>query len=85
MAEERYSGEPATGRSPEQVFERRWAMTVLDRAMGRLQRKIDSSGDEISLEHLKQYLTSAEPQVPYRETAETLGVSCENTDPAGLA
>jgi RNA polymerase sigma factor (sigma-70 family) len=75
MAEERYSGEPATGRSPEQVFERRWAMTVLDRAMDRLQSEIDSSGDEISLEHLKQYLTSAEPQVPYRETAEALGVS----------
>ena len=50
-------------------------MTVLDRAMGRLQQEINSSGDEIPLESLKQYLTSSEPQVPYRETADALGVS----------
>ena len=70
-----YALRPVEATTPIDVFERRWAMTVLDRAMDRLQHEIDSSGDEISLEHLKQYLTSAEPQVPYRETAETLGVS----------
>ena len=70
-----YALRPVEATTPIDVFERRWAMTVLDRAMDRLQREIDSSGDEISLEHLKPYLTSAEPQVPYRETAEALGVS----------
>ena len=75
VGEAGYALRPVEATTPIDVFERRWAMTVLDRAMDRLQREIDSSGDEISLEHLKQYLTSAEPQVPYRETAETLGVS----------
>ena len=75
VGEAGYALRPVEATTPIDVFERRWAMTVLDRAMGRLQREIDSSGDEISLEHLKQYLTSAEPQVPYRETAEALGVS----------
>jgi len=50
-------------------------MTVLDHGMGRLQLEVDSSGDEIPLEHFKKYLTSSEPQVPYREAAEALGVS----------
>ena len=45
IAEERYQSEPDTGRSPEEVFERRWAMTVLDRAMERLRNESLASSD----------------------------------------
>ena len=33
VAEERYVAEAASERTPDEVFDRRWAMTVLDRAM----------------------------------------------------
>jgi len=70
-----YALRPVEATTPFDVFERRWAMTVLDRAMGRLQQELDSSESDISFEQLKPYLTSSEPQVPYRETAEAMGVS----------
>jgi RNA polymerase sigma-70 factor (ECF subfamily) len=70
-----YALRPVEATTPIDVFERRWAMTVLDRAMGRLQQEVDSSESDISFEQLKPYLTSSEPQVPYRETAEAMGVS----------
>ena len=70
-----YALRPVEATTPIDVFERRWAMTVLDRAMGRLQQQVDSSESDISFEQLKPYLTSSEPQVPYRETAEAMGAS----------
>jgi RNA polymerase sigma-70 factor (ECF subfamily) len=70
-----YALRPVEATTPIDVFERRWAMTVLDRAMGRLQQEVDSSESDISFEQLKPYLTSSEPQVPYRETAEAMGAS----------
>jgi RNA polymerase sigma factor (sigma-70 family) len=66
--------EPAEELTPIDVFERRWALTVLDRAVARLHQESDELGQS-QLAHLKQYLTSAEPQVPYRETASALGIS----------
>jgi RNA polymerase sigma-70 factor (ECF subfamily) len=75
VAEERYRGEPDTGCSPEEVFERRWAMTVLDRAMVRLRRGFLESGDPNQFELLKPYLTSAEPQLPHKQVAHSLGMS----------
>ena len=69
-----YVLEPAEELTPIDVYERRWALTVLERAASRLQQE---SGDPDSNYYadLKQYLTSGEPQVPYRETASALGIS----------
>jgi RNA polymerase sigma factor (sigma-70 family) len=66
---------PSNEMSPADVFERRWAITVLDRALARLRQEAKDSGDEDQVEQLKQYLTSAEPQSPYREAAAALGIS----------
>jgi RNA polymerase sigma-70 factor (ECF subfamily) len=69
-----YVREPAEERTPVDVFEHRWAMTVLDRATARLLQE----SEELNRGHfdqLKPYLTSGEPQVPYRETASALGIS----------
>ena len=75
VAEERYSGETATGRTPEEVFERRWAMTVLDRAMDQLRKVSMADDDPNQFELLRQYLTSAEPHSPYKQVAYSLGMS----------
>jgi RNA polymerase sigma factor (sigma-70 family) len=61
--------------TPLDVFERRWATTVLERAMARLEHQSEAAGDASQFQRLKPYLTSPEPQAPYREVAETLGVS----------
>ena len=61
--------------SPEDVFEYRWAMTVFDRALGRLEQQSIESGTRERFDHLKTYLTSADRDIPYREVATTLGVT----------
>ena len=73
--EESYVIEPAEEMTPEDVFERRWAMTVLDRAVGRLRTESAELGSQDQFDSIKQYLTSAETPVPYRETAAALGTS----------
>ena len=68
------AGEAGYVLEPVDVFERRWALTVLDRAAARLQQE-SGERDGGRYNQLKQYLTSREPQVPYRETASALGIS----------
>jgi RNA polymerase sigma factor (sigma-70 family) len=70
-----YALRPAEAMTPIDVFERRWAMTVLDRAMSRLHEESVAAGNGTQFETLKQYLTSTEPQAPYREAGEALGIS----------
>lgn len=75
VAEERYSGETGAERTPEEVFERRWAMTVLDRAMDRLRKESMAEDDPNQFELLRQYLTGSEPHSPYKQVAHSLGMS----------
>ncbi|MGB6368260.1 MAG: sigma-70 family RNA polymerase sigma factor, partial [Thermoanaerobaculia bacterium] len=73
--EESYTLQPSDEMTPEDVFEHRWALTVLDRAMGRLQLESAESDDLTQFDKLKPYLTSAEPQATYQESAADLGMS----------
>ena len=75
VAEERYMQEPATGRSPEEVFERRWALTVLGKALASLRHESTTENRRQSFETLKPYLTGEEPRKPYQEVAEELGMT----------
>lgn len=70
-----YALGPVDAKTPADVFERRWAMTVLDRAVHRLGEESAAAGQRAQFEELKQYLTSAQPQAPYREAGEALGIS----------
>jgi len=69
-----YVNEPADELTPVDVFERRWAITVLERASGRLQQK-STELSQTQFAQLRQYLTSGDKQVPYQETASALGIS----------
>jgi RNA polymerase sigma-70 factor (ECF subfamily) len=75
VAEDRYQQEPTAGRSPEEVFERRWALTVLGKALARLRRESTTENRRRSFEALKPYLTGDEPRRPYREVGEELGMT----------
>ena len=56
-AESRYSLEPSHEATPEREFERRWALTVLDRAMARLRAEFAADGREEDFDLLRPYLT----------------------------
>jgi RNA polymerase sigma-70 factor (ECF subfamily) len=74
-AEDRYLAEPADALTPETVFEQKWAMTVFDRALGRL--RAEWIGEERSRRFrvLSAFLTGEEPAPSYRAVAAELKVS----------
>ncbi|MGB6365872.1 MAG: sigma-70 family RNA polymerase sigma factor [Thermoanaerobaculia bacterium] len=73
--EVRYTVHPSEKMTPEDIFEHRWAVTVLDRAMGRLERDSSFTGGEEQFQSLKPYLTGDLPRLPYRQVAASLGMS----------
>jgi RNA polymerase sigma-70 factor (ECF subfamily) len=74
-AEGRYSHEPVEPLTPEQVFERRWALTLLERVLERLQAELAAAGREQEFERLRGLLTGEQPKMPYRDVAAELGMS----------
>lgn len=74
-AEVRYGWEPADRLTPEQVFERRWALTLVERALARLRQESVATNTTQRFEVLKTHLTGEEPHTPYREVATELGLS----------
>jgi RNA polymerase sigma-70 factor (ECF subfamily) len=73
--EGRYRLEPVDQLTPEQVFERRWALTLLERVLDRLGQELAAAGREKEFERLKGFLTGEQPKVPYRDVAAELGTS----------
>jgi RNA polymerase sigma-70 factor (ECF subfamily) len=74
-AEERYQLEPVEERSPDKLFERRWAMTVLDQAAARLRESYAAEGKAALYEELKPFLSGDKAAPPYAEVATRLGLS----------
>ena len=71
-AEAQYALEPRDELSPEKLFERSWAMTVLDRAMTRLCVEAAAANKQEQFDGLKIYLTATENAGAYREAATKL-------------
>ena len=74
-AENRYGLEPVERLTPEQVYEHRWALTVLERAGERLNAEWAEGERARQFEHLKPHLTGQEPRTGYRELASELGMT----------
>jgi RNA polymerase sigma-70 factor (ECF subfamily) len=74
-AEERYGQEPVDGRSPETLFDRRWALTVLDQAAVRLRGEFESSGKGPLYAALKEFVSADQVTVSYEEAGHRLGLS----------
>jgi RNA polymerase sigma-70 factor (ECF subfamily) len=72
-AERRYAAEPADGRTPEQIFERRWALTLLDGVLGSLRAEYASGGQEVLFDRLKASLTGEAG--PHADLAAELGLT----------
>jgi RNA polymerase sigma factor (sigma-70 family) len=73
--EGRYRFEPVDRLTPEQIFERRWALTVLERTLARLRREQEDSDHGREFERLEGFLTGQQAMVSYREVAEQLGTT----------
>jgi RNA polymerase sigma-70 factor (ECF subfamily) len=74
-AERRYAGEPMTAFAPDEIYERRWAMTLLDQALAQLGAEFSAAGKAGEFECLKQWLGADRGEIPYGELASSLGGS----------
>lgn len=74
-AETWYSAEPADDLSPEKLFEKSWALTVLKQAMAQLKAEFVAANKQQLFDHLKAYLTAEPGSVPYRQVAAKLDMT----------
>jgi len=74
-AQARFAAEPADPRTPEALFERRWAFAVLERTMTELRREYFVSGKGNLFEALKGFLPGGEAGSTRAEVAAERGVS----------
>jgi RNA polymerase sigma factor (sigma-70 family) len=71
-AERRYRLEPADPITPERLYERRWAMLLIERAMEKLEAEADRPSH---FQRLRSFLTGEPAKTSYRQLAEQMGVS----------
>ena len=74
-AENRYRLEPIDRMTPEKLYERRWALTVLDLALARLKEEYASSGRLHLFDQLKEELTGGETCDSHAEIGRQLGMT----------
>jgi len=74
-AERHYQREPAEPRTPETLFERRWALTVIDRVLEELRGRWASEGREREFDALKECLLGQSLRGGYAAVAEDLGTT----------
>ena len=71
LAEGRYAHEPVDHQSPEKLFDRRWALTVLEEAGRRLEDEFAAAGTQKEFAELNFFLNS-DQGLPYAELAARL-------------
>jgi RNA polymerase sigma factor (sigma-70 family) len=73
QAEERYCAEPADDLTPDKLFEKRWATTLLEQALETLRQEYAQAGTQALFERLKEHLWG-DKTMRYAEIAETFGM-----------
>jgi len=74
-AEDYYAAGVSGVETPEQIFERNWALAMLERAARRLEEEFLAAGKGAAFVHLKPYLEGERDAVRYSEVAAALGWS----------
>jgi RNA polymerase sigma factor (sigma-70 family) len=74
-AEGMYQLEPPDADTPERVFERRWALMLLERTLARLRDEFTAGGRRDFFARLEGYLTGERETVPYAQLADELGMT----------
>lgn len=74
-AEEYYSSSLISGESPEQAYDRQWALTVLDHAMGAMEKEAMAHGKHVQFTTMRKFLTEEGDMEAYAAAANTVGMS----------
>jgi DNA-directed RNA polymerase specialized sigma24 family protein len=75
VSECRYSAEPVDELTAERLFERRWATSLLDLAVTRLEAESIMAGKAALVSHLLPTLTGGRSEVPFSAIAAELGIT----------
>jgi RNA polymerase sigma factor (sigma-70 family) len=75
LARKRADLEPAETLSPDRIFERRWALTVLEQALARLEDDYRTAGNRDLFEQLKKLLTDESQGRSQAEIAHQFGMT----------
>jgi RNA polymerase sigma factor (sigma-70 family) len=76
-AEGRYRREPAHDLTPERLFDRQWALALLDQVLAQLESEMARAGKSRPFSVLRPALLGGAKRVPYAEIAATLSISQE--------
>ena len=74
-AETRYLQIPSADAAPEKVFDRRWALTVMEEALQRLRQEYTASGKQELFEPLSAFLSSEARPGDYDQLAPKVGMA----------
>jgi RNA polymerase sigma factor (sigma-70 family) len=74
-AEERYGQEPFHDLSPEKLYDQRWALILIEKAMAALRREHELAGEQAIFEALQGYLTGPQGLESYQEVAARLNLT----------
>lgn len=74
-AEQRFLHEPVSGDAPDREFDRRWAETVVERAVANLETEQRQAGREREFEVLKEFLAREVEAGEYEPVAQQLSLS----------
>jgi RNA polymerase sigma-70 factor (ECF subfamily) len=74
-AETRYQIQPADNLSPDKLYDRAWAVTLLERVITRLRDECVSEGRSRLFEQLKPFLTAGAGDIPYAAAASAIGMN----------
>lgn len=74
-AEHRFEREPSHTLTPERLFERQWALTLLEQVLARLKDEMSRADKGGVFERLKVFLTGEKKTAPYRQLGEDLGLT----------
>jgi DNA-directed RNA polymerase specialized sigma24 family protein len=74
-ADSQYRIELACGLTPEQIYDREWAVALLGRIMGRLERESAEGGNATQFEELKGFLIGEHAGATYADVATRLGTT----------
>jgi DNA-directed RNA polymerase specialized sigma24 family protein len=72
-AEGRFRDEPATMESPEKVYDRKWAMSLIEVALAAVRREYAANGKAAWFDELKAALWSGRGEVAYADVARRIG------------
>jgi DNA-directed RNA polymerase specialized sigma24 family protein len=75
FAESRHAADPAASSAADAVFDRQWALTLLELAMARLQNEFATAGRAGDFAVLKEFLAVSHAAIDYRSAAARLSVS----------